>query len=296
MFFIAVYTHILRGLYFGSYTAPRQFVWLIGVAIFFLMMGTAFLGYILPWGQMSLWGATVITSLTTAIPVVGDSIAVWLWGDFSVGNATLNRFFSLHYLLPFVIAALSLIHLALLHQEGSGNPLGIESSVDKISMYPYFILKDFVGLIAFILFFSIFVYYAPNALGHSDNYIPANPMVTPEHIVPEWYFLPFYAILRSIPHKLGGVIAMVLAILILGLLPWIHSTEIRSSRFRPVYKYLFWTWVACCLVLGWIGGMPVENPYIGIGQVASIYYFIYFLVFLPTLGKLEKILIFSKLK
>ena len=296
MFFIAVYTHILRGLYFGSYTAPRQIVWLIGVAIFFLMMGTAFLGYILPWGQMSLWGATVITSLTTAIPLIGDSIAVWLWGDFSVGNATLNRFFSLHYLLPFVIAALSLIHLALLHQEGSGNPLGIESNVDKISMYPYFILKDFVGLVAFILFFSAFVYYAPNVLGHSDNYIPANPMVTPEHIVPEWYFLPFYAILRSIPHKLGGVIAMVLAILILGLLPWIHSTEIRSSRFRPVYKYLFWTWVACCLILGWIGGMPVENPYIGIGQVASIYYFVYFLIFLPTLGRLEKILIFTDLK
>nr|YP_010338984.1 apocytochrome b [Sahlingia subintegra]UNJ19074.1 apocytochrome b [Sahlingia subintegra] len=295
MFFIAVYTHILRGLYFGSYSAPRQIVWLVGVAIFFLMMGTAFLGYILPWGQMSLWGATVITSLTTAIPVVGDSIAVWLWGDFSVGNATLNRFFSLHYLLPFVIAALSLIHLALLHQEGSGNPLGIESNVDKVSMYPYFILKDFVGLIAFILFFSVFVYYSPNALGHSDNYIPANPMVTPEHIVPEWYFLPFYAILRSIPHKLGGVIAMVLAILILGLLPWIHSTEVRSSRFRPIYKYLFWTWVACCLVLGWIGGMPVENPYIVIGQVASIYYFIYFLILLPLLGKLEKFLIFSSL-
>nr|YP_010338954.1 apocytochrome b [Pseudoerythrocladia kornmannii]UNJ19026.1 apocytochrome b [Pseudoerythrocladia kornmannii] len=291
MFFIAVYTHILRGLYFGSYTTPRQLVWVVGVAILFLMMGTAFLGYILPWGQMSLWGATVITSLTTAIPVIGDSIAVWLWGDFSVGNATLNRFFSLHYLLPFVIAALSLIHIALLHEEGSGNPLGIESSVDKISMYPYFILKDFVGLLAFILFFSIFVYYAPNLLGHSDNYIPANPMVTPEHIVPEWYFLPFYAILRSIPHKLGGVVAMILSIIILAALPWIHSTEVRSSRFRPIYKYLFWTWAACCLILGWIGGMPVEDPYIGIGQIASIYYFCYFLVILPFLGKLEKLLI-----
>nr|YP_010338827.1 apocytochrome b [Madagascaria erythrocladioides]UNJ18777.1 apocytochrome b [Madagascaria erythrocladioides] len=294
-FFIAVYIHILRGLYFGSYTSPREFVWLIGVLLFFLMIITAFLGYILPWGQMSLWGATVITNLVSAVPIVGDSIVIWLWGDFSVSNATLNRFFSLHYLLPFLIAAASLIHLALLHQDGSGNPLGVESNVDKISIYPYFFLKDFVGLIAFILFFSVLVYYAPNFLGHNDNYIAANPMVTPEHIVPEWYFLPFYAILRSVPHKLGGVVIMIAAILVLALLPWIHSTEIRSSRFRPLYKYLYWSWVACCLILGWIGGMPVEQPYVIIGQLAGIYYFFYFLFILPSLGKLESFLVTYKL-
>nr|YP_011003664.1 apocytochrome b [Gracilaria eucheumatoides]WPS66066.1 apocytochrome b [Gracilaria eucheumatoides] len=291
MFFIVVYIHIFRGLYFSSYVSPRHWVWVIGVIIFLLMIITAFIGYVLPWGQMSLWGATVITNLVSAVPLIGNSIVTWLWGGFSVDNATLNRFFSLHYLLPFIIAAASLIHLAVLHQDGSGNPLGIDSNVDKVRMFPYFIYKDFLGLLIFIIFFSLFVYFSPNILGHPDNYIEANPMVTPAHIVPEWYFLPFYAILRSIPHKLGGVVAMVSAILVLALLPWIHSTEIRSSRFRPFYRFLYWTMLSCCLVLGWIGGMPVENPFILIGQIASFYYFLYFLIILPLLGKIEKYLL-----
>lgn len=269
MFFIVVYIHIFRGLYFGSYTKPRQWVWVLGIVIFLLMIITAFIGYVLPWGQMSLWGATVITNLVSAIPYVGNTIVNWLWGGFSVDNATLNRFFSLHYLLPFLIAGLSLIHLTFLHQDGSGNPLGINTNTNKISMFPYFIMKDFFGLVLFFLFFSLFVYLLPNSLGHSDNYIEANPMVTPTHIVPEWYFLPFYAILRSIPHKLGGVLAMLLSILILAFLPWIHSTEVRSSRFRPIYKFLFWVLLGCCLLLGWIGGMPVEDPFVIIGQILS---------------------------
>lgn len=291
MFFIVVYLHIFRGLYFGSYTKPRHWVWVVGVIILLLMIITAFIGYVLPWGQMSLWGATVITNLVSAVPLVGNSIVIWLWGGFSVDNATLNRFFSLHYLFPFVIAAASLIHITILHQDGSGNPLGIDSKVDKISFYPYFIVKDILGLIIFVAFFSIFIYFSPNLLGHPDNYIEANPMVTPAHIVPEWYFLPFYAILRSIPHKLGGVIAMILAIMILVTLPWIHSTEIRSSRFRPMYKSSFWTLISCCLILGWIGGMPVEDPYILIGQIASLYYFFYFIILIPFLGQIEKFLL-----
>nr|YP_009402608.1 apocytochrome b [Sheathia arcuata]ARX95748.1 apocytochrome b [Sheathia arcuata] len=291
MFFIVVYIHLFRGLYFGSYATPRRFVWVVGVIILFLMIMTAFIGYVLPWGQMSLWGATVITNLVSAIPLIGDSIVSWLWGGFSVDNATLNRFFSLHYLLPFLIAAASLLHLVILHQDGSGNPLGIDSSVDKVPMYPYFIVKDLLGLLLLAILFSFFVNFFPNLLGHSDNYIEANPMITPAHIVPEWYFLPFYAILRSIPHKLGGVIAMVSAIAVLALLPWIYSTEIRSSRFRPIYKFFYWTFLLCCVVLGWIGGMPVEDPYILVGQLASIYYFFYFLLFLPILGKIEQFLI-----
>ena len=291
MFFIVVYVHMFRGLYFGSYTKPRHFVWVVGVLILLLMILTAFIGYVLPWGQMSLWGATVITNLVSAIPLIGDSLVTWLWGGFSVDNATLNRFFSFHYLFPFIIAALSLIHLALLHQDGSGNPLGINSSMDKIPMYPYFIIKDFFGIIVFLIFFSIFVYFYPNLLGHPDNYIEANPMVTPAHIVPEWYFLPFYAILRSIPHKLGGVIAMVSAILVLILLPWVHSTEIRSSRFRPIYRFGYYTILSCCLILGWIGGMPVEEPYVIIGQIASFYYFFFFLILLPLIGSFEKFLL-----
>lgn len=291
MFFIVVYAHIFRGLYFGSYTYPRHITWIIGVIILLLMIITAFIGYVLPWGQMSLWAATVITNLVSAIPIIGNSLVSWLWGGFSVDNATLNRFYSLHYLLPFIIAALSLIHLAVLHQHGSGNPLGVESNVDKIAMYPYFIVKDILGLIMFILFCSIFIYFYPNFLGHPDNYIEANPMVTPAHIVPEWYFLPFYAILRSIPHKLGGVIIMVFAILVLALLPWIYSSEIRSSRFRPLYRIFYWTIVSCCLILGWIGGMPVEEPYILIGQLASFYYFFYFLIVLSSLGRIERFLL-----
>nr|YP_009325883.1 apocytochrome b [Choreocolax polysiphoniae]APC24875.1 apocytochrome b [Choreocolax polysiphoniae] len=292
LFFITVYFHIFRSLYFGSYTKPKQWVWVIGIIILFLMIITAFIGYVLPWGQMSLWGATVITNLVSAIPKIGNYIVFWLWGSFSVDNSTLNRFFSLHYLLPFLIIAMSLFHIILLHQNGSNNPLGIESISDKINFYPYFVIKDFFGLILFFIFFSFFLYFFPNILGHSDNYIEANPMITPAHIVPEWYFLPFYAILRSIPHKLGGVIIMILSILILAILPWLHSTEIRSSRFKPIYKFFYWILITCYLLLGWIGGMPVEDPYIFIGQTLSLYYFIYFLILLPLLGKVEKILLF----
>jgi len=239
MFFICVYIHIGRNLYYGSYTKPRELLWSVGVIIFLVMMGTAFIGYVLPWGQMSFWGATVITNMLSAIPWIGSDLVQLVWGGFSVDNATLNRFFSLHYLLPFIIAALIVVHFMGLHEHASNNPLGINSNVDKVPFHPYFTYKDLFGLFIFLIFFSIFIYFAPNILGHSDNYIPANPLVTPTHIVPEWYFLPFYAILRSIPNKLGGVIAMIGAILILLLLPYLHTSEIRSSSFRPIQKNYF---------------------------------------------------------
>lgn len=288
MFFIVVYLHMFRGLYYASYVSPRETVWIVGVVLLLLMIITAFIGYVLPWGQMSFWGATVITSLASAIPVVGDTIVTWLWGGFSVDNATLNRFFSLHYLLPFIIAGASLVHLAALHQYGSNNPLGCLSTVDKISFYPYFYVKDLVGWVLFAIFFSIFVFYAPNYLGHPDNYIPANPMSTPPHIVPEWYFLPVYAILRSIPNKLGGVAAIALVFLCLFLLPWLNTSPIRSSTFRPIHRKAFWVLVADCLLLGWIGQKPVEDPYVFVGQLATVVFFLYFLVVLPGLGMLER--------
>jgi len=240
------------------------------------MMATGFMGYVLPWGQMSFWGATVITNLFSAIPFVGGAVVEWLWGGFSVDNATLNRFFSLHYLLPFVIAGLVIVHLSLLHTAGSNNPLGINKNVDTISFYPYFYVKDLLAFFIFIGFFSFFVFFFPNVLGHSDNYIPANPLVTPAHIVPEWYFLPFYAILRSIPDKLGGVVAMIAAILILLLLPIINTSEIRSSKFRPLYATFYWFLVADFLILGWIGQQPVETPFLEVGQLATAFYFIFF--------------------
>ena len=289
-FFLVVYIHIGRGLYYGSYMAPREHLWASGVLLFVLMMATAFIGYVLPWGQMSFWGATVITNLFSAIPVVGESIVQWLWGGFSVDNATLNRFFSLHYLLPFAIAGLALVHLVLLHQNGSTNPLGIESNVDKISFYPYFYVKDLLGFVTLMAIFTFFVYFQPNTLGHPDNYIPANPMVTPAHIVPEWYFLPFYAILRSIPDKLGGVAAMGGAIVLLGLMPWLNTAEVRSSAFRPIYRKLFWFVLADFLILGWIGQNEVETPYVEVGQLATVIYFAFFLVLVPGLGKLESML------
>jgi ubiquinol-cytochrome c reductase cytochrome b subunit len=292
MFFIVVYLHIFRGLYYASYTSPRELVWCLGVVLLLLMIITAFIGYVLPWGQMSFWGATVITSLASAIPVVGDSIVSWLWGGFSVDNATLNRFFSLHFLLPFLIVGVSILHLAALHQYGSNNPLGINASVDKISFYPYFYVKDLVGWVAFAIFFSIFLFYAPNVLGHPDNYIPANPMSTPAHIVPEWYFLPVYAILRSIPNKLGGVLAIALVFLCLFALPFLNTSYVRSSSFRPIHKKLFWLLVADCLLLGWIGSQPVEAPYVTIGQLASLAFFVYFAI-IPILGKLENKFIFQ---
>ena len=288
MFFILVYTHIGRGLYYSSYLKPRIVLWFSGVAIFFLMMATAFIGYVLPWGQMSFWGATVITNLFTAVPLVGESIAFWIWGGFSVDNATLNRFFSLHYLLPFLITGLALLHLLLLHLDGSTNPLGIEEVIDRIYFYPYFYVKDLLGFLYFIFFYSIFLFFYPNLLGHSDNYIEANSMVTPVHIVPEWYFLPFYAILRSIPDKLGGVICMVLAILVLLVLPFVNFSYIRSPKFKPLFKFFFWLLIITVILLGWLGAQPVENPYIIISQLLTVYYFLFFLLILPLLSLWER--------
>lgn len=294
MFFIVVYSHMFRGLYYGSYMHPRQHLWCSGVLIFLIMMGTAFMGYVLPWGQMSFWGATVITNLVSAIPVIGVSIVEWLWGGFSVDNATLNRFFSIHYLLPFIIAGLAIVHIALLHKDGSNNPLGIDSSTDKIPFFPYFYVKDLFTTLLFVTFFSIFLFYYPNLLGHPDNYIPANPMVTPAHIVPEWYFLPFYAILRSIPDKLGGVLAMFGAIVVLFLIPFINQSEVRSSTFRPIYRKLFWFLFADFLILGWIGQKVVETPYIEVGQIATVLYFLFFCFVLPLLGVVESAMIKHK--
>lgn len=290
MFFVVVFIHIFRGLYYGSYKSPREVLWWLGVIILLLMMATAFMGYVLPWGQMSFWGATVITSFFTAFPVVGEPIQTLLIGGFSVDNPTLNRFFSLHFLLPFVIVGVVAMHLWALHQHGSNNPLGIDlkGPQDKIPLHPYYTVKDYFGMFVFFLVFGYFVFYSPNSLGHPDNYIPANPMVTPAHIVPEWYFLPFYAILRAVPDKLGGVVLMFASILILFILPWLDSSKVRSARFRPAYKLFFWVFVIDCLLLGYIGGKPAEGMYIIVGQIATAWYFAHFLLVLPLLGKFEK--------
>jgi len=290
VFFIVVYTHIARGLYYGSYMKPRDHGWSIGVVIFLLMMATAFMGYVLPWGQMSYWGATVITNLFGALPVIGQPIVTWLWGGFSVDNATLNRFFALHYLLPFVLTGAVIVHIALLHQHGANNPIGVDPR-DDIPFYPYFHVKDLVGIAGFALGMSYLVFFNPDVLGHPDNYIPANPMVTPPHIVPEWYFLPFYAILRSIPDKLGGVVAMFAAIAILLLLPQISNPPIRGSAFRPLYRLAFWGILGITILLGWIGCQPVEAPYVLIGQLATAFYFFYFLVLMPLLGRTEHLIL-----
>jgi quinol-cytochrome oxidoreductase complex cytochrome b subunit len=294
MFFIVVYCHIFRGLYYGSYIQPRGLLWVSGVVIFLLMMATAFMGYVLPWGQMSFWGATVITNLFSAIPFVGGSIVEWLWGGFSVDNATLNRFFSLHYLMPFIIAGVTVVHLSLLHREGSNNPLGINTNVETIPFYPYFYVKDLLSFFVLLAIFSFFLFFFPNALGHSDNYIPANPLVTPPHIVPEWYFLPFYAILRSIPDKLGGVVAMVSAIIALMFLPFINTSEVRSSKFRPIFGIFYWFLFFDFILLGWIGQNPVESPYIEIGMFATAFYFLSLLILIPVIGLIEKFLISYK--
>ena len=251
-------------------------------------MATAFMGYVLPWGQMSFWGATVITNLFSAVPVAGHLIVEWLWGGFSVSNATLNRFYSLHYLMPFVIVGLVASHLALLHAEGSNNPLGINSNVELISFYPYFYVKDLFSFLVLVSLFSFFVFFMPNLLGHSDNYIPANSLSTPAHIVPEWYFLPFYAILRSIPDKLGGVVAMISSILILMLLPFLNTSSVRSSKFRPIFSVAYWFLVSDFLILGWVGQKPVESPYIEIGMGATIFYFVFILFLVPLIGLFEK--------
>lgn len=289
-FFIFVYLHIGRGLYYGSYKSPRTLLWSIGVIILVLMMAIAFLGYVLPYGQMSLWGATVITNLLSAIPWIGQDFVEFVWGGFSVNNATLNRFFSLHYLLPFVLAALAAMHLLALHEHGSSNPLGVSGNTDRLPFHPYFTFKDLVTIFVFLLALSVFVFYMPNALGHSDNYIPANPMQTPASIVPEWYLLPFYAILRSIPNKLLGVIAMFMSLLILLGMPILDTSRIRGSQFRPLMRFSFWTFVACFFILMFIGNQHVESPYVEIGAAATAYYFAWFLVVVPAIGIIENTL------
>jgi quinol-cytochrome oxidoreductase complex cytochrome b subunit len=293
-FFIVVYIHIFRGLYYGSYITPREYLWCSGVIIFILMMATAFMGYVLPWGQMSFWGATVITNLFSAIPLVGKDIVDWLWGGFAVDNPTLNRFFSLHFTFPFIIVGAVLIHLILLHEVGSNNPLGISLKTENVPFYPYFYTKDLFGLMVLFLVFFIFVFYYPNTLGHPDNYIEANPMKTPLHIVPEWYFLPFYAILRSIPNKIGGVIAMFGSLVVMLTIPFTNSSEIRSTTFRPIFKISYWLLIVAFFLLGWVGQMPVEYPYTEIGVISMIYYFFFFIVIIPFLGRFETFLIRKK--
>ena len=289
-FCIVVYIHIFRGLYYGSYKTPRELLWILGVVILLLMMATAFMGYVLPWGQMSFWGATVITNLFSAIPLVGESIVTWLWGGFSVDNATLNRFFSLHFLLPFVIVGVVVLHIVALHRFGSNNPLGIDTKgpQDQLPFHPYYTIKDLFGLSVFLTIFSFMVFFQPNFLGHPYNYIPANPLVTPAHIVPEWYFLPFYAILRAVPDKLGGVLMMFGAIAVLFILPWLDRSPIRSGGFRPIFKIFFWVFVIDCVALTYLGAQPAEGIYVILSRVATAYYFIHFLVLLPFLSVFER--------
>jgi ubiquinol-cytochrome c reductase cytochrome b subunit len=297
-FFIVVYIHIFRGLFYGSYKAPREMVWMLGLVIFLLMMATAFMGYVLPWGQMSFWGAKVITGLFGAIPLVGEPIQTWLLGGFAPDQAALNRFFSLHYLLPFVIAGVIILHIWALHIPGSSNPTGVDVKTpqDTIPFHPYYTAKDGFGLGVFLILFAAVTFFAPNYLGHADNYIPANPLATPAHIVPEWYFWPFYAILRAftvdfiLPAKLWGVLAMFASILLLFLLPWLDKSPIRSGHYRPRFKQFFWLLVIDVLILGYCGGAPAEEPYVMISQVATIYYFAHFLIILPLLSATERTL------
>ena len=271
-FFITVYAHIFRGLFHGSFVQPRQLLWCSGVVIFILIIATAFMGYVLPWGQISFWGATVITNLFSAIPAVGPEIVSWLWGGFSVDNATLNRFFSLHYLIPFAITAAVFVHLGLLHQHGSNNPLG--GSTTFVNFYPYFYVKDLLSFLIMAFCLLGVVVYAPNVLGHPDNYIPANPISTPAHIVPEWYFLPFYAILRSIPDKLGGVVAIGGALVVLIVLPFLADPKFRSSHIQSFHRNIFWFWASNFLLLGWLGQIPVEEPFVAVGSACTLIYFL----------------------
>ncbi|WP_313535640.1 cytochrome b N-terminal domain-containing protein [Sphingomonas sp.] len=295
MFFIVVYIHIFRGLHYGSYKAPREMVWLLGVVIFLLMMATAFMGYVLPWGQMSFWGAQVITGFFSAIPVVGDWIRIWLLGGYAPDDATLNRFFSLHYLLPFVIAGVIILHIWALHIPGSNNPTGVEvkGEQDTIPFHPYYTAKDGFGVGVFLILFSILIFFYPDYLGHPDNYIVANPLSTPAHIVPEWYFWPFYAILRAftadfiLPAKLWGVLAMFGSILLLFFLPWLDRSPVRSANYRPMYRVAFWLLVADVLILGWCGGSPAEAKYVIISQIAAAYYFAHFLIIVPIISRIE---------
>lgn len=290
IFFILVYTHIFRGMYYGSYKAPRELLWMLGVLILLLMMATAFMGYVLPWGQMSFWGATVITNLFSAIPLVGDYLVTLLWGGFSVDNPTLNRFFALHYLFPFLIVGVVLLHMVALHRHGSNNPSGVEKKTDQdtVPFHPYYTIKDLVGLGVCAIVWASFIFFAPNFFGEPDNYIPANPLVTPPHIVPEWYFLPFYAILRSVPDKFLGVVMMFSAIFVLFILPWLDRSPVKSARFRPVYRWFFWLLVLNCLLLVWVGAQLPEGVPLVLGRIATIYYFMHFLVILPVLNVVEK--------
>lgn len=303
MFFIAVYLHIFRGYYYGSYKAPREVLWLLGIVIYLLMMATGFLGYTLPWGQMSFWGATVITNFFSAIPFVGPTITEWLWGSFAVDNSTLQRFFSLHYLLPFVIAGVVVLHIWALHVPGNNNPLGIDvkGPADTVPFHPYYTTKDLFALIVFVLFFSYFIFFNPNMLGHSDNYIPANRLVTPQHIVPEWYYLPLYAILRSVPDKLLGVILMFSAIFVWALLPWLDTSNVRSNKFRPTYRVFFWILMAVILILGYLGAQTADDtnvvvPWTGVtlpigklllAQICTAWYFLHFVFITPFIGLRE---------
>lgn len=294
-FFISVYLHIFRGLYYSSYVYPRQILWIIGVIIFLLMILTAFLGYVLPWGQMSFWAATVITNFASAVPFVGNDIVQWIWGGFSVDNATLNRFFSFHYLFPFLITALVILHLIFLHEYKSNNPLGIKPIFDNVPFTPYYTSKDLFATIIFLIFLIFFVFFAPNYLGHPDNYIPANPMVTPAHIVPEWYFLPFYGILRSVPDKLGGVILLISSILILCIIPYMHKIKIRSNIFKPLNNFFFWIFFFNWVILGWLGGCPIETPYFELGQFCSFFYFFYYIVLVMFIFFIENLFFKKKI-
>lgn len=301
MFFLAVYVHIFRGLYYGSYKAPREILWILGVILYLLMMATAFLGYVLPWGQMSLWGATVITNFFSALPVVGETVVQYLWGGYAVGNPTLNRFFSLHFLLPFMICGVVILHVWALHVPGNNNPTGVEMQTkkDALPFHPYYTIKDFYAVFVFLILLAWFAFYMPRYLGHADNFIMADRTQTPAHIVPEWYFLPFYAILRAItfnvnlliftiPSKLGGVIAMFGAIAVLAFIPWLDTSKVRSSKYRPIYKWFFWLFVIDAVMLGWLGAKPAEGWYIPAAQVFTAWYFIHFLIIMPVIGRIEK--------
>jgi quinol-cytochrome oxidoreductase complex cytochrome b subunit len=290
LFFFAVYIHIFRSFYYGSYKEPREVLWILGVIIFLLMIATAFMGYVLPWGQMSFWAATVITNLFSAIPLVGDALHTLLIGGFAVDNPTLNRFYSLHYLLPFMIAGVVVLHIWALHIPGNGNPTGVnvKSDQDTVPFHPYYTIKDFFGLSVFLILFAWLVFYVPNYLGHPDNYIPANPLQTPAHIVPEWYFLPFYAILRAIPNKLLGVVAMFSSIAILVFVPWLDTSRVRSATFRPIYRQFFWIFLLTGIGLGYLGSQPPEGGYVIAARILTVYYFAHFLLVMPIVGLLER--------
>ena len=290
MFFLAVYVHIFRGLYYGSYKAPREILWILGVIIYLLMVITAFMGYVLPWGQMSFWGATVITNLFSVIPLVGTTITEWLWGGFAVDNATLKRFFSLHYLMPFMIFGVVILHIWSLHVTGNNNPVGVsvKDKQDTVPFAPYYTVKDALSLVCFLILFAWFIFFNPNILGHTDNYIMADPLVTPAHIVPEWYLLPFYAILRAIPSKLGGVLVMGAAIAVLFIVPWLDTSKVRSATFRPLYKQFYWIFLVNCIALGYLGSQNPEGLFLVASRICTAYYFIHFLIVMPVLGLVEK--------